>query len=413
MKLVPRYSTGAVYVVANVAVAVVNIGIIPFLVSHLSPDEYGRIGVFNLLVSIFTALIGLDTLSALTRKIYNDPIGLESRARLTSTVVLVTLVTGLLFAGVGALIIYVVPAAYVLVQGYDWMWIAVLTAIALSLMRVRQVNWQVDNNAVPFATMQVLNAGIATLLTIALMTQMWPTALSRVLAICTAALLFAFYGMKSLHRDGYLRRQYVTRRAGYDLLSYGLPLMPHSLGLFLVSSLDRIFVASWTSLAQFGVYTLATQAGSVVILFLDSINTALVPKIFSKLEGSESMAASRQRLKHLLWLAYAFPVVMLALAASAAQFVRTFYPAGPYGAVATPAVVLVLAVSLMAPIYVLSNMALFHNQTKQLSFSTLLSGGVNMVLVVVLTQRFGINGAATATFLAYGFRLALMLRMFR
>lgn len=413
MKIVPRYSSGVAYLAANVAVVTLNISIIPFLVSHLSPEEYGRVGVFSLLVSIFTTLIGLDTLSALTRKIYDDPIGLENRARLTSTVVSVTIATGLLFAGVGEGIVYMVPAAYSLVLSYDWLWMAALTAMALSLMRVRQVHWQVDNKAFRFATTQVLNVGLAALLTIALIVQVWPTALSRVLAICTAALLLSVYSLVSLHRDGYLGRQYVTLKTGQDLLAYGLPLMPHSLGLFLVSSLDRIFVASWTSLAQFGVYLLATQVGLGVQLFLDGINTALVPRIFSKLEGSESMAVSRQRLKPLLRLAYAFPVIMLALAASVAKLVQTFYPVGFYSAAVTPAVALVLAFSLLAPIYVVSNIALFHNQTKKLSFNTLLSGGVNLVLLIVLTQHLGINGAATASVLANGFRLALLLRMVR
>ena len=406
------YRSGFVYLLANIAVAAVNFGLIPFLIAYLSPAEYGKVGLFSLLTTIFSTFIGLESLSALTRKIYDDKSSVEYRARLTSTCLAIAFVSALLLAGAGAIALHLAPGFRSYVATDDLLWMAALSALLINIMRTRQVNWQVDGKIINFASTQVLNALLAALLTVVFMLYVMPTATARILGIAIAASLLAAYGLLSLYRDGYLGWQYLNGAKGRSLMSYGIPLMPHSAGLFLISSFDRTFVAGYLSISQFGVYLLATQFGSAISLFLDGINNALVPQIFSKLHGSGSADQSRKRLRGLLRKAFLFPVVMVVLAAGVSRIVLSIF-AGPYSAAAPPAVAIVLASSMLAPIYVFSNIALFHNRTKQLSLITTISGTANLILVVLLTKIFGINGAAASTAIASGVRLALLYWMVR
>lgn len=408
MIILKKYRSGIIYLGGNFIVALVNFGIIPFLTLHLTPEEFGRVGIYMLLVTIFSSLIGFDSLSALTRRIFDDKDSFENRAQLTSACILITLVTAIFLAVLASISLEISPSAYELMGGYGLLLSAVLAGIMSNLIKVQQAHWRIDGKSISFVLAQIVNPVLAAILTLFFIVFFIGNANSRILSLIISSFIVAIFCIITLYRAGYIRYSYIEIKKVRSLLTYGVSLMPHSIGLILVSSFDRMFVAGSLSLSQFGIYTLANQIASVVSLFLDGINNAIVPTMFAKLECSKSPSESRQRLQKLISVSYFFPLMMCIVICFIIASFRGSFQLGSYAAVVEPSAILLVAFSLLSPIYVLTNIALFHDRTKELSLITFVSGALSLIIVIILTKYFGINGAAASAVIGFSLRLCML-----
>ena len=73
---------------------------------------------------------------------------------------------------------------------------------------------------------------------------------------CIASLYFL------LREDGLKAR--LDRVCLNDILKYGIPLLPHTLGLILLGSFDRLILGSLTGIASVGIYSIAVSYASLL-----------------------------------------------------------------------------------------------------------------------------------------------------
>ncbi|MEX2976140.1 oligosaccharide flippase family protein [Serratia fonticola] len=69
-----------------------------------------------------------------------------------------------------------------------------------------------------------------------------------------------------------------------EIIHYGISLLPHHGSYWIKSSIDRFFIAHYMNAAVVGVYGLAFQLTSIIMLFFSVINQALQPFIYRKLK---------------------------------------------------------------------------------------------------------------------------------
>src|SRR5690606_23157141 len=75
------------------------------------------------------------------------------------------------------------------------------------------------------------------------------------------------------------RPQYIK-----EALDFGLPLIPHVAGAFLLLTADRFVVNSKLGLEQAGVYMVAIQLTMAMSILFDAFNKAYVPWLFESLK---------------------------------------------------------------------------------------------------------------------------------
>lgn len=69
-----------------------------------------------------------------------------------------------------------------------------------------------------------------------------------------------------------------------EAASFGVPLIPHIMGGFLLMTVDRAVIGSVLSLDAAGYYMVAAQIAGILGIALDSVNKAYVPWLFEKLK---------------------------------------------------------------------------------------------------------------------------------
>lgn len=207
-----------------------------------------------------------------------------------------------------------------------------------------------------------------------------------------------------------LDRQFVKK-----IVFYSIPLLPFSLiGYFSGSYVDAIFISTFLSTRELGVYSVATQMNGIAMQFPTLVNALLLP-FFVTLDKEGSNAKLNS------YFTGALPNLTLAwgticmLGALAGYFLipKIFGP--DFDGAAAPFWILLTSTVIAMPV-LCGYAALTHARsvTYIVAITSTLSAITNIVLNYLLIPRFGMAGCAWATVFAYlvsGVGFAILLRI--
>jgi O-antigen/teichoic acid export membrane protein len=182
-----------------------------------------------------------------------------------------------------------------------------------------------------------------------------------------------------------------------SMLSFGVPLIPANLSSLIMTSADRYFLNHFSTTTEVGIYSLGYNIGLVANLAVQALQLAWPTQMFriAKEPGAERQFA---RILTYYWFVMGFIVLAISVLARELLIVLTtpaFYPA--YSVVPLIAFsYLLYGTRFMTTIGMLTK-----NKTKYSSFIIVLSAAINLGLSYLLIPRFGLYGAAWATFISY------------
>lgn len=186
------------------------------------------------------------------------------------------------------------------------------------------------------------------------------------------------------------------------ILVYSLPLIPYGLvGYFSGSYLDAIFIKSYMSTADLGVYALAIQINGIAMQLPTLANTLLLPLLVT-LQAETGKERSFSYFRNVL------PGIVLMWGVASAAFGFVCYFAipviygDPFSKAAIPVWILLSATVIWLPIAV-GYSALAHSvsATYISLVAAIASSTVNVAANFVLIPRYGMVGCAVATFIAF------------
>jgi O-antigen/teichoic acid export membrane protein len=396
-------SGALIYAASNILNALIPFLLLPVLTRYLSPVEYGRIAIFQTLVVGLGAFVGLSVAAAASRKYFDLRLNQEALAKYIAACIQILVVSGLLVAGV---------AWWQRSQLSEWLglegvWIA--CAILLSafncVIGLRLGQWQIRQRALPYGLLQVSFALLNALGSLFLVVAMRWGAEGRIAAQVAAAMVFSLLAMVMLRRDGLLRLfcwdpQYVK-----EALSFGVPLVPHVAGAIVLTTVDRFFVQSKLGLAELGIYMVAIQLASGLGLLFDAVNNAYAPWLLDRL-GRQSPSEARQIVRN-TYIWFAFILVLAAALFQLGPPVVALVAGQQYASAGELLGWLGLG-QVFGGMYLMVANYIFHaKSTWLLSVATLSSGAVNIGLLMILIDQFGLAGAAISFAVAMGARFVL------
>lgn len=283
MKDMRLLQTASVYGFSNVINASVPFLLIPFLTRFLSPSDYGIVSMFSTAIGLFSVFVGINADGAVSSKFFKQD---EHDRKM------------FLFTGV---VITIASAAFVMAITFplrDYLshilhipegWIPTIVTVCLvaTINRLVLVNWQMRGLVQHYAVFQIGQAVIYIALTILLLyLQMgWR---GRIIGQLLSGLVFSAIGLIILYRRRWISTS-LRRRTFHEMVAFGLPLVPHSLGGIILSMTDRVLLTGMTGIENTGLYTAGYQVGMVLSILSASFNQAYAPWLFKKLaSGDES-----------------------------------------------------------------------------------------------------------------------------
>lgn len=395
-------SSSAIYLLSNVLNAIVPFALLPILTRYLDPAQYGQVAMFQTLVAALGAFIGLNVVGAANRKFYDHGLAHDDLAHFLLACLQITVVTTLV-ALAFTLHFNQQLASWFGIEPNWVVWAPIVTATGfVSVLRLGQ--WQIRDQAVKYGVFQVSQGLAGMLLSVVLVVGMAQGAAGRVYAQIWIMPIFSVVAFLLMFKDGLLPSRYSWKPDCWrEALNYGLPLVPHVAGMFLLSLADRLVVNDQLGLGQAGIYMVAVQLSLVVPVIIDAVNKAYVPWLYGRLQRKKV-----NELKEVVRLTYWLLGVLLVgavLAFLVGDVVVRIVAGEQYESAGKALGWLVLGHVLGGMSTVLSHYILFVRRTGILSVATIAAGLLNVTLLLALVHPFGITGAAFAFAISMGFRL--------
>jgi len=396
------FSGSAVYLFSNILAAAIPFALLPVLTRYLSTAEYGQVAIFQTLLAGLGAFVGLSVHGAAGVKYYDSHATKEELKYYIGNCFLILLATGVIVL-LGVVIFRRALSNWLSIET-PWLLLSVFVSSFGFVIAIRMRQWQIRKQARNFGAFQVSQSLLNMLLSLLVVVCFLQGAAGRIWVLATIPFIFAVLALVLLYKDdllGFAWRPAYLREA----LAFGVPLIPHSAGLFLLSSVDRFIINDRLGISQVGIYMVAVQLVAVMGLVFDAINNAYVPWLFERLKRNHM-----EEIVQIVRWTYAYCLALLGVVVLA-FFIGpslVILIAGERYSAATEIIGwLALGQAFHGMYLMVTNYIFYSKRTALLSLSTITTGFINFGLLFALIELMGLEGAAVAYAVSMGLKFLM------
>lgn len=396
-------SGAGVYLVSNILNAVIPFILLPILTRYLTPSEYGEVAMFQVLLGALGAFVGVVFVGAANRKNYDSNLDKEELAEfIGSCIQLIAMFSIVVFL---VLFIFQRQFSEWLSLKPSYVLFAVLVASFSAIINIRLGQWQVKKQAVKYGALQISQSLLNMIFSLILVVVLLKGAEGRINTQIIVSSVFLVIALYLLKKDNLLK--IFTWRKDYlaEALKFGMPLMPHIAGGFLLVSVDRIVINREIGLAEAGIYMVAVQLTAAVGIVFDAINKAYVPWLFEQLKADQ--LAQKQKIVKLTYAWFILIVLGAMLGFVVGPPLVVFIAGEQYAQAGKVVGWLALGQGFKGMYLMVTNYIFYSKRTGLLSIASISSGILNLILLIVLVRIFGLEGAAIAFATSMGIRFLL------
>lgn len=212
--------------------------------------------------------------------------------------------------------------------------------------------------------------------------------------VCSDTLSVLFLGLNAqLWR--FIRFKGLRRTVSKAMLKYAIPLIPNNVLWWITNVSDRYMVAYLLGNDANGLYAVAYKVPSIVVLVSGIFMDAWQMSAITETQGRGSFFTRVFRSYTSLLFITGSGIILFSKVITKLLVSEAFYPSWQYIPFLVMATVFTCIVNFLGSIYMVEKKSM-------LSLATTAVGAVtNVILNFLLIPRFGVNGAAFATFISY------------
>ena len=366
--------------------------LLPVFTLYLSKEDYGTLGLIMSIAAIVNIYIGLKPSLFL---IVKAP---QLKKTETSQYIFNSFIISIYsFVVIFFILFFIQSVFFIQIPLYIFFLIAVMSLFLVS-NEVLETIFQVEKKALNYATYQLLKVifSVALALSFIIIFKMgWE---GKYFADLIVTISFAFYAIYYLYKNHYINIKFDFIKQK-ELVKYLSPLTFHVLGLVLMSSIDRIFLANMVGLEFTGIYTIAYTIGATVGIVHDSLLKVWSPEFYKRIKN----ATIETKIK-ILKFQYFYIVgsfFMFGVFFIIYPYIFHLMVNDKFNSALNiiPIIALGLTFESLRKLFIGYHYNLGKNT--RIAILTLVAGIVNAILNYILIPTYGINGAAYATVIAY------------
>jgi O-antigen/teichoic acid export membrane protein len=380
----------SIYAITNVISRAIPFFLLPILTRYLTPYDYGIVATFQVLSGIVVVFVGLNMYGAMAVNYFK-----LSKQELEVYIGNLFFILPVSFS-LTICIIYIAKSdiSHLIKFPENWLPIIAIVALSQSVLRLRLTLWQSEQKALPYGLFQIVQTMTNIILSLFFVVALGWHWQGRLLGVIITSIIFGFISIlvlcKGRHIDFSLNKIYIK-----DVLFFGVPLIPHALGGWIIASVDRFFINSMVNVATTGIYTVGYQMGMIIDLLATSFNQAWYPFLFEKLKGDKHTTKA-----NIVKFTYIYDVIIIILALGL-SFVAPYFLSFFVGEIFHSAHKYVLWIALgyaaNGMYYMVVNYIFYVKKTHILGWITFISALIHTILCYYLVKIGGALGAAQAT----------------
>lgn len=230
-------------------------------------------------------------------------------------------------------------------------------------------------------------------------------AYGRIIGLILPMFLMGTYFYINILKNGWIND--IKKYWNYAL-KISLPMIPHSLGMVVLTQIDRIMIIKYVGNSEAGIYSFGFSYAILLMLFSNAVLQAYQPWLYTtyKKEDYNSIEKSNNVIAICMSLLTLF-IIIFAPEAIKVLGAKEFWHA--------KWVVMPIAIGTLfqyiANTY--SFIELYHKKTKFIAISSVLTGIINFLLNMTFIPKYGYVSAAYTTFVSYLFMALLHLYFYQ
>lgn len=393
-----------IYLFSNIINAIIPFILLPILTRYLSPEEYGQVAMFQTLIGGIGAFVGLAFVGAASRKYYDSNLSKKELAEFIGTCFQLSLISLILVCVI--IFLFQVKISSWLALEPIHIFFAVFVAFSSVVMSLRLGQWQVRKKAIHYGVFQISQSLLNMLLSLWFVICLLDGVNGRVNAQTIASLTFLMVGLFLLNKEDLIK--YLVWKKEYieEVIKFGIPLIPHIAGSFLLLSVDRFIINREIGLAEVGVYMVAVQLTAIMGVVFDAVNKAYVPWLFDKLKENEHK--QNKKIVKLTYLWFLLIVIGVLIIFFTGPSVVVFIAGEEYSQAGSVIGWLALGQGFQGMYLMVTNYIFFTKRTGMLSLISMGTGLLNLIFLIIFIRIIGLEGAAIAFAISMGLRFLLI-----
>lgn len=393
--------SSGVYTITNVLNKAIPFLLLPILTRYLSPEEYGIVAMFAVMVGITTPFTGFNIHGAITRKYYDQE---EINLPIYVTNCIYILLTTTLIVSIVYFLFRDLIAEYSDIP-VKWLWVVVLMSFAQFLARINLSLWIVQVKSFAYGSFQISQTILKFILAIILVVVLGMGWQGQVASQAIAVSAFAILGLIFIFKDGWLSFNFNWNYIKHAL-KFGTPLIPHTLSVFMINMTDRILITNMVGIDQTGYYVVGYQIGMIVNIIAESFHKAWTPWLFSKLKMNS--LAEKKKIIKISYIYILFLILLAIIISILGPLLFGTFISSEFNSSIQFILWISLGYSFNGIYRVFVDYIFYVEKTKILAVITFSVGLLNIGLNYILILIYGALGAAISTTIIYLFKSILV-----
>ena len=380
----------------NIINASVPFLLLPVLTSYLSPGDYGVLSLVQLLMLLSLPFVMMNSQALLTMEYSN--LSSKEYKNLVSSALIIP-VFGFLFLECifflfnDSIVEYFQLPAYLLYLVPVFLLFQAIPTFVPIIFQAKKEPFNFGKFKVSLTIVNVL----LSLLFVVVLHYGWE---GRLFGIVGSFFIFSIVGLVVLFKVDAIGLMFDVISLK-KILKFGVPLLPHAISGVLLASSSKFFLANMISNEAVGIYTVAFQVATAVLLIMASVNQAWAPNLYEVLNSNPTEVVKSGIVKQ----TYKLMLFMLAITLSFILFVpfvfKIFIDVSYHSGILLSRIISV-GFLLNGLYFLVTNYILFTKNTKVLSYITTIISIIGAVINYYLILEYGIIGAAYSLIVTFG-----------
>lgn len=383
-----------IYTITNILNTAIPFLMLPILTRYLTPENYGTLSMFSLLVAFTSPFVGVNVNGAIARQYYN-----QEEVDIWEFVGNCVFI---LIASVCAVsVVFFVSASFI--ANYfaipsQMLCIVLIFTMGQFINNILLNLFQVQKMALYYSLFNIfltlLNMGLSILFVVILKFS-WQ---GRVLGQVSAVILFSLITITFLIRNRWVKFS-INKDYLRIALLFGLPLIPHAMSGSIISMTDRLFITNMVGLDSTGVYTVGDQIGSLINILASSFNIAYVPWLYERLKKNEFN--TKVKIVQFTYLYFILIMVASVFLGIIAPYILNTYLGKEFNDSSVYVLWIAIGYAFNGMYLMVVNYIFYAEKTKLLAMVTFITALLNIVLNYFFIKIYGAIGAAQATTITF------------
>ncbi len=375
--------------------------LLPVMTQYLSPQEYGTLSIYLIMLSIYSAFIGMNMQVNISKNFFK--ISKNELSLYIGNIFIILMITFIFYL----LLTYILSFYFSSIFSIELVWFFVIPFISIMTM-INTINTTILRNeqkAYLFGLFEISNSFIKVFFTVLFLVTFSLSWYSQIIGILVSSIVFFIIGIFYIYKKEYITIKF-NKKIFKSILGISFPLIPHLLGGLIIAMSDRLFIEQMVSIEAVGIYSVGYMFGMVVMLFTDAFIKAWSPWFYKNL-ANPTLVKKKKIIRYTY--IYIITIFILAFLISIiGEFIlpyfvdEKFYGAGKF----------ILWVSIgyaVQGVYKIFFPYLVHiSKTSFLAFSTVIAAILNLMFNYILIKEFGTVGAAYATIISFSVSAVLV-----